>query len=135
MVAEGARQVTDFRPFPSPAFSEAAAAREARPVKLRDGSWGVRVTVGPGETIGAGEELTVQPRTGKPWRAVVTEVVATFDGAALVRTRKAGADAPPDDPREALTAALGALAEATRAVRAARNALARPQEHSTPRAG
>ena len=101
------------------------------PCKLDDG-WGARVPLGPDDDLGIGDELIVQARKRKPWVATVTEIVARYDDAAIVRTRGSTDDDPPTDPVAALEEAEKALASAFRAVRSARKALEQKATTKTP---
>lgn len=48
----------------------------ATPTKLKDESWGIRVTGGIPEV---GDEVNVYSRSGKQWTSVVASIEATFD--------------------------------------------------------
>ena len=52
--------------------------RTAKPAKLRDGTWGVRVT----GTVRGGETVQVRTRSGKKWAAEIDQVLwsGTNDG-------------------------------------------------------
>lgn len=62
------------------------AHHHASPVQLRTGEWGARV---PGQTVKAGDELTVVARSGSEWEAVVTAVVWQGHEAAICQTARA----------------------------------------------
>jgi hypothetical protein len=76
------------------------ATLTASPTRLRDGTWGARVT-GP---AAEGDEITITARSGKTWQAEVVRVLWTGDGVAICST--ASIDRPhrtsrPAKPRRA----------------------------------
>ena len=60
---------------------------QATPIKLRDGSWGVRV---PHAAIVEGTPVQVRTRAGKTWTATISRVLwrSMQDGVAICATRK-----------------------------------------------
>jgi hypothetical protein len=56
----------------------------AKPAKLRDGTWGARVTGTPK----AGDVVTITTATGKSWQSTVAKVLWKGDGVALVALQK-----------------------------------------------
>lgn len=74
----------------------------ARPAKLRNGSWGARVE----GTVREGDTVTITTSSGKSWQARVTKVLWTGEGVSLCATssldrpsggRSRGGCACPDD--------------------------------------
>ena len=58
----------------SPRFLYASAMENrATPIKLKDGSWGVRVS----GAVQAGDRVTVRSRSGKSWEVTISRVVWT----------------------------------------------------------
>ncbi len=55
----------------------------ASPARLRDGSWGARVS---SETVSLGDTVTITTRSGKSWTARVVRVLWTGDGVAICAT-------------------------------------------------
>lgn len=62
------------------------AHHHASPVQLRTGEWGARVL---GQTVKAGDALTVTTRSGSAWDAVVTSVVWQGADAAICQAARA----------------------------------------------
>jgi hypothetical protein len=60
----------------------ATATLTASPTKLRDGTWGARVT-GP---AAEGDTITITTRAGKSWDAEVERVLWTGDGVSICAT-------------------------------------------------
>ena len=56
----------------------------ATPKKLKDGSWGARVS----GSVAAGDEITITTRSGKSWQARVDRVLWSGDGITLVSTSR-----------------------------------------------
>lgn len=54
----------------------------ATPAKLRNGTWGARVT----DPVKVGQTITVKTKAGKTWQAKVTKIVWGGSDAALVAT-------------------------------------------------
>ena len=62
----------------------------ATPAKLRDGSWGARVT----GAVAPGDVVTITTRAGKTWQARIMRVVWTGEGVTLCATSSLD-DGPP----------------------------------------
>ena len=56
----------------------------ASPAKLRDGSWGARVT---STSVNVGDEVKIATKSGKSWTAIVSRVIWSGDGITLVATQ------------------------------------------------
>lgn len=56
----------------------------ARPKKLRDGSWGALADT---ERVQAEDVVTITTRAGKTWNARVLQVIWTGNGVAILRTQ------------------------------------------------
>lgn len=57
----------------------------ATPAKLRNGTWGARVT----DPVAVGQTITIKTKAGKTWQAKVTKIVWGGSDAALVATESA----------------------------------------------
>jgi len=60
--------------------------KAATPTKLRNGSWGARVS----GTAGKGETICITTRSGKTWNAKVAAVIWTGNGVSIVATVSTG---------------------------------------------
>ena len=69
------------------------AVKIANPCKLRDGSWGVRMT---GDRASVGETILVKTRAGKTWHAIIARIVWEGDDAMVASTTR-GAEKVYDD--------------------------------------
>lgn len=64
--------------------SERKTMKNATPIKLRNGSWGAKIT----GSASIGDTITITAKNGRVWNTTVTQVVFSNDGVTLVATAK-----------------------------------------------